>query len=121
MVIKLDMAKSHDSVSWNYLMHELRTMGFAEHFINMVWQIVSTNWYSVLLSGQAARFFHCTRGLKQGDPLSLILFFLSTKVLPRYLDKLFEDISFTGYGIPKRTDPLNHQAYNVDSIIFASI
>lgn len=36
VIIKLDMAKACDRVSWKYLLHVLRRMGFAEHFINMV-------------------------------------------------------------------------------------
>nr|XP_016481434.1 PREDICTED: uncharacterized protein LOC107802438 [Nicotiana tabacum] len=36
VVIKPDMAKAYDRVSWKYLMHVLRKMKFAECFINMV-------------------------------------------------------------------------------------
>ncbi|XP_070055358.1 uncharacterized protein [Nicotiana tomentosiformis] len=54
VVIKLDMAKAHDRVSWKYLMHVLRKMGFAECFINMIWNLISSNWYSVLINGQAS-------------------------------------------------------------------
>nr|XP_009787216.1 PREDICTED: uncharacterized protein LOC104235200 [Nicotiana sylvestris] len=81
VVIKLDMAKAYDKVSWKYLLHVLRKMGFSEHFINMVWNLVSNNWS---------------------------------------LNKLFEDRSFVGFGMPKWFDPLNHLAYADDTIIFAS-
>ncbi|XP_070045468.1 uncharacterized protein [Nicotiana tomentosiformis] len=43
VVIKLDMAKAYDGVSWKYLMHVLRKMGFAECFINMIWNLISNN------------------------------------------------------------------------------
>ncbi|XP_075077040.1 uncharacterized protein LOC107829953 [Nicotiana tabacum] len=36
VVIKLDMAKAYDRVSWKYLLHVLRKMGFSKNFINMV-------------------------------------------------------------------------------------
>ncbi|XP_075084856.1 uncharacterized protein LOC142168095 [Nicotiana tabacum] len=120
VVIKLDMAKANDRVSWKYLLHVLRKMGFSEHFINMVWNLMSNNWFSVLVNGQSSRFFKSTRGVKQGDPLSPALFILSAEVLSRSLNKLFEDNSFVGFGMPKWSDPLNHLAYADDTIIFAS-
>ncbi|XP_075103611.1 uncharacterized protein LOC142178181 [Nicotiana tabacum] len=120
VVIKLDMAKAYDRVSWKYLMHVLRKMRFVEYFINMIWNLISNNWYSVLINGQASRFFHSTRGVKQGDPLSPALFVLSSEVLPRSLNKLFEDTRFKGFEMPNWTDPLNHLAYVDDTIIFSS-
>lgn len=66
VAIKLDMEKAYDRVSWKYLMHVLRNMGFAECFINMVWNLLSNNWYSILINGQDSNFFHSTRGVKQG-------------------------------------------------------
>ncbi|XP_075101658.1 uncharacterized protein LOC142177094 [Nicotiana tabacum] len=120
VVIKLDMAKAYDRVSWKYLLHVLRKMGFTENFINMVWNLMSNNWYSVLVNGQSSGFFKSTRGVKQGDPLSPTFFILSAEVLSRSLNKLIEDKSFVGFGMPKWSDSLNHLAYADDMIIFAS-
>ncbi|XP_075091457.1 uncharacterized protein LOC142171669 [Nicotiana tabacum] len=44
VLIKLDMAKAYGRVSWKYLLHVLKKMGFSEHFINMVWNLMSNNW-----------------------------------------------------------------------------
>ncbi|XP_075109238.1 uncharacterized protein LOC142181027 [Nicotiana tabacum] len=92
VVIKFDMAKAYDMVSWKYLLHVLGKIGFSEQFINMVWNLVSNNWYSVLVNGQSSGFFKSTKGVK----------------------------SFMGFGMPKWSDPLNHLAYADDTIIFAS-
>nr|XP_016516046.1 PREDICTED: uncharacterized protein LOC107832693 [Nicotiana tabacum] len=39
VVIKLDMENTYDRISWKYMLHLLRRMGFAEAFINMLNQL----------------------------------------------------------------------------------
>lgn len=86
----------------------------------MVWRLVANNWYSVLVNGQAHGFFHCTRGVKQGDPLSLALFILTSEVLSKARNHLFYNHEFKRYGLPKWSDQINHLAYVDDTIIFTN-
>lgn len=78
------------------------------------------NWYSVLTNGQVHCFFHSTRGVKQGDPLSPGLFILAAEVLSKALNDLFDDGQYVGSGMPKWSANLNHLAYADGTIIFAS-
>lgn len=61
-------------------------MDFLEVFIDIIWRFLANNWYSILLTGQPYSFFHSTRGVKQGDPLSPALFILSTETVSRELN-----------------------------------
>ncbi|XP_060195442.1 uncharacterized protein LOC132624727 [Lycium barbarum] len=120
VIIKLDMEKAYDRVSWLFLTKVLRQMGFSEKMIDMVYRIVNNNWYSVLVNGQQQGFFQSTRGVKKGDPLSPTLFILAGEVLTRSLNALHQNIQFKGFGMPKWSPKVNHLAYADDMIIFTS-
>ncbi|XP_059315804.1 uncharacterized protein LOC132066519 [Lycium ferocissimum] len=91
LVLKLDMAKAYDRVSWSFLTKVLNQMGFSEGFIDKIWRLIAKNWYSILFNGKARGFFHSTRGVKQGDPLSPALFILIAEVLSRALNSLHDN------------------------------
>nr|XP_016437309.1 PREDICTED: uncharacterized protein LOC107763346 [Nicotiana tabacum] len=70
VVIKLDMTKAYDRLSWLFLTKMLRKMGFPEAFIGLIFDLIGNNWYSILINGQPNGFLKSSRGVKQGDPLS---------------------------------------------------
>ncbi|XP_060190651.1 uncharacterized protein LOC132619914 [Lycium barbarum] len=120
VIINLDMAKAYDRVSWLFFIRILNKMGFSEGFVDMIWRLIANNWYSVMINGQPHGFFHSTRGVKQGDLLSPLLFILSAEVLSRALNNLFDDPMDRGFGMPKWNANLNHLSYVDDAIIFTS-
>lgn len=74
----------------------------------------------MIINGQTFGFFHSTRGLKQGDPLSPTLFIIAAEVLARNLNHLFLDQDFKGFGVPKWSPEINHLSYADDTILFYS-
>lgn len=101
VVVKLDMTKAYDIVSWKYLIQVIRKFDFSERLIDMIVRLISNNWYFILMNGRSFGFFQSSRELKQEDPLSPTLFIIAAEVLARSLNGLFEKEMFKGFGMPK--------------------
>ncbi|VFQ80908.1 unnamed protein product [Cuscuta campestris] len=120
VILKLDMMKAYDRVSWYFLMTVLRQFGFSETWIDLVYRAISNIWYSVIINGIREGFFHSTRGLQQGDPLSPSLFILSAEVLSLSLAQLYTDPTVARFTQPRDAPHIHHLAYAEDIVIFTS-
>ena len=85
MAIKVDIQKAFDTMEWGFLLNVLRKFGFCETFVKWIFEILSSSLISVLFNGEPHGYFSCSRGVKQGDPLSPILFCLAEEVISRII------------------------------------
>ncbi|XP_027098892.2 uncharacterized protein [Coffea arabica] len=90
VVLKLDMSKAYDRVSWLHIIGVLRRFGFGERFIDM------------------------------GDPLSPTLFIIAAEVLSRGLNALMVQSGFLGFKVPYGCPSITHLAFADDVLIFAN-
>jgi hypothetical protein len=74
VILKLDFEKSYDKVSWAFLMDCLRIRGFNEKWCGWIRQVISGVTISVKLNDNIGSYFTSHKGVRQGDPLSPILF-----------------------------------------------
>ncbi|KAL0421040.1 UNVERIFIED_CONTAM: hypothetical protein Slati_3126900 [Sesamum latifolium] len=112
VVLKRDMATAYDRVDWDFLQAMLARFPL---WLRLIANCTQHCWFSVMVNGGLSGFFKSSRGLWQGDPLSLTLFVLASKYLSRGLSKLFDEnrlLGFVGsYGV-------SHLAYVDDVLIF---
>jgi hypothetical protein len=62
-VLKIDLSKSYDRVSWLYIRLLLTHLGFDVPFINWVMNCLSMASFAVLINGSTSPFFTSERGL----------------------------------------------------------
>jgi hypothetical protein len=76
LILKMDLIKAYDWVDWGFLCMLLLQIGLPLQVTEWIMACVSTVKCVILVNGKPTPFFSCGRGLRQGFPLSPLLFLL---------------------------------------------
>ena len=80
-ILSLDQEKAFDHVEWPFLHKTLRAMGFGDSFVNWVNLFYFNVRSSINVNGYLSQPFSFSRGVRQGCPLSPLLYALVFEVL----------------------------------------
>ena len=80
-ILSLDQEKAFDRVDWSFMYATLRRMGFGTSFLQWVNLFYTGVQSSVNVNGYLSPFFSLSRGVRQGCPLSPLLYVLVAEVL----------------------------------------
>jgi len=83
VLLKLDISKAFDTLSWSFLFEALEAYGFSTNWRGWISTLLRTATSRILLNGQPGPIIQHRRGVRQGDPLSPMLFILAMDVLNR--------------------------------------
>ncbi|KAL2927668.1 LINE-1 retrotransposable element ORF2 protein [Bienertia sinuspersici] len=115
-MIKLDLRKAYDTVDWKFIEEMLQELNFPNVFTEWVMECISTPSFSLVLNGSSYGYFKSCRGLRQGDPLSPLLFVLGMEYLSKTLNMLNDDPEFKQHPRCKGIQ-LTHMCFADDLIM----
>lgn len=81
IIALLDFQKAFDSISWQFLYHSLQRFNFGKTFINWIKALYASSNSCTINNGHASAFFPVERGVRQGCPVSPLLFIIVAEVL----------------------------------------
>jgi hypothetical protein len=87
VILKLDFEKAFDIVEYEVILQVLSYKSFPQKLITWIRDIMGSGTSSVLLNGVPKKIFHCRRGVRQGGPLSRLLFVLAIDLLQSLITK----------------------------------
>ena len=115
VVCKHDIENAYDHVNWEALFYLLGWMGFGLKWNGWIKACVTFVRFLVLVNGSPERFFGSSHGLRQGDPLSPILFLLIMEVLSILLKKIGESNLINGFHV----GVVNSVGVRISHLLFA--
>ena len=98
-IVGLDQAKAYDRVDHVWLLRVLSRMGIDPDLISCILDVISGCSSQVCINGGYSPAFHLRQGVRQGDPLSCLLFNFSIEPLAMHLRSVVQGI-LIGYLPP---------------------
>ena len=115
-MFKTDIAKAYDAVSWSYLDKIMEAMNFGINWRNWISACLSSSAMSVLVNGSPTGEFMMNQGLRQGDPISPLLFTLVMEGLSLALNKAVEAGAFKDLKVGKNNVSISHLFFADDAV-----
>ncbi|KAF5320843.1 hypothetical protein D9619_000262 [Psilocybe cf. subviscida] len=115
-IVFLDQEKAYDKIRHDYLWAVLDHLKFPPRFINSIKAMYSSANTQILINGVLGDPFRITRGVRQGDPLSCLLFNLAIEPLACML----RASSLEGFRIPSLADKLIATLFADDTTAYLS-
>ena len=73
--------KAFDTVEWTFMFDTLKTLNFGPNFIKWIRILYKNPTFRVKNNGFISKSCNMTRGIRQGCPISALLFILTTEIL----------------------------------------
>jgi hypothetical protein len=107
IVFKIDFTKAFDMMEHAAILKIFKLKGCDEIWLNCLEHIMNSGTSSVLLNGVPGKKFHCKRGVRQGDPLSPLLYVGTADLLQSMINNQFRIGNFSApIPIPNHDFPV---------------
>lgn len=101
IICKLDMEKAYHHVSWDFVDYMLDRLSFGLKWRKWILACITISSFAVIINGGPSSFFKAFRGLRQGDPLSPLLFIVVMEAFNRMIEHAKESDLFKGVMVER--------------------
>ena len=81
LLVSLDQTKAYDRVEWDFLFKVLEKLNFGPNFNKMIKTCYNNIQSAVKVNGFVSNYFDLSRGIRQGCPISTVLYILVAETL----------------------------------------
>ena len=120
VIFKIDFEKAYDKVNWSFLQQTLRMKGFSHQWCEWVQKFTQGGNVNIKVNDQLGSYFQTRKGLRQGDPMSPILFNIVVDMLAIMIARAKEAAQVKGVIPNLIQDGLSILQYADDTVIFMS-
>ncbi len=115
-IIALDQEKAYDKIAHDYLWRVLEKFGVPRTFIQLVKSLYANAETSIMVNGILSKAYRIYRGVRQGDPLSCLLFDLAIEPLSAMIRRS----EIKGFSIPNCGEVLKAVLFADDTTVYLS-
>ncbi|XP_039045554.1 uncharacterized protein LOC120185389 [Hibiscus syriacus] len=115
--LKIDLQKAFDTLHWGFLSVVLKALDIPQRFIDWIEACFKQARFSISFNGSLIGYFNGARGIRQGEPLSPILFVLSMNILSSMLNMAAARGLFNYHPKCKKVG-ITHLSFVDDLLIF---
>lgn len=119
MVVKIDHERAYDRLEWSFVRMVLNHFGFPFNIINLIMSCISNTSTAILFNGNKLDSFQPSRGIRQGDPISLYIFLLCIEFLGAQIHSMCENNRWDKIKASKNGPSFSHVFFADDLMLFA--
>ena len=122
ILLFLDFEKAFDSVEWNFLFKTLKKFNFGNNFIKWMSILYTKPMFQIKNNGWISKTCQMTRGIRQGCPISAILYLFVAEILAIKIRSNNQIEGFLCPNLPKEIKSVQHAddltlaLKNIDSV-----
>ena len=114
-IVSIDQKKAFDKLDKEFLYKIMERLGYSKTFINFIKKIYQNTESMICNNGFLSSPFPLTRGVRQGCPLSLLLYIINGEVINLNVKS---NTKIVGYPIPNQKQYLKLSQYADDTNFF---
>ena len=116
VIVCLDQEKAYDKVQHDFIWKTLEAYQFPNHFINTIKTLYKNGETVIVINGVISEPYRITRGVRQGDPLSCLIFNLAIESLASMLC----NSTLSGFTIKGEVERLITTLFADDTTVYLS-